>query len=161
MVDLDYLKLSKPQKMLHDLGQFFARLPGRIGGGLKGLALAVGRCLKGLGLSIADLFTTFKNGDWKTRLSYLVMGSGSMARGQWGRGLLFFLFQTVFNLYMVNFGIGYLSKLNTLGVVETYKEGRKTVYGDNSFLILLYGVLTLFFVAAFTHHPISGWCVFI
>ena len=151
MVDLDYLKLSKPQKMLHDLGQFFARLPGRIGGGLKGLALAVGRCLKGLGLSIADLFTTFKNGDWKTRLSYLVMGSGSMARGQWGRGLLFFLFQTVFNLYMVNFGIGYLSKLNTLGVVETYKEGRKTVYGDNSFLILLYGVLTLFFVAAFIY----------
>ncbi|MBR2698990.1 MAG: hypothetical protein IKE76_10400, partial [Clostridia bacterium] len=151
MVDLDYLKLSKPQKMLHDLGQFFARLPGRIGGGLKGLALAVGRCLKGLGLSIVDLFTTFKNGDWKTRLSYLVMGSGSMARGQWGRGILFFLFQTVFNLYMVNFGIGYLSKLNTLGVVETYKEGRKTVYGDNSFLILLYGVLTLFFVAAFIY----------
>jgi len=151
MVDLDYLKLSKPQKLLHDLGQFFVRLPGRIVGGLKGLVMVVANALKGLGLGIADLVTTFIHGDWKTRLSYLVMGFGSFARGQWGRGLLFFLFQTVFNLYMVNFGIGYLGKLNTLGVVETYKEGRKTIYGDNSFLILLYGVLTLFFVLAFIY----------
>ena len=125
MVDLDYLKLSKPQKLLHDLGQFFVRLPGRIVGGLKGLVMAVANALKGLGLGIADLVTTFIHGDWKTRLSYLVMGFGSFARGQWGRGLLFFLFQTVFNLYMVNFGIGYLGKLNTLGVVE--KIGRAHV----------------------------------
>ena len=151
MVDLNYLKMSKPQKFLYNLGQFFKRLPGRIGGGLWKLVLAIAGFFRKIGLAIADLVVTFKNGDWKTRLSYLVMGSGSMARGQWGRGILFFLFQTVFNLYMVNFGMAYLSKLNTLGVVETYKEGRKTVYGDNSFLILLYGVLTLFFVLAFIY----------
>ncbi len=151
MVDLDYLKMSKPQKLAHDIGKFFAALPGRIGKGLLKLAMSVVGVFKGLGLAIAELVTTFIHGDWKTRLSYLVMGSGSMARGQWGRGILFFLFQTVFNLYMVNFGMAYLSKLNTLGVVETYKEGRKTVYGDNSFLILLYGVLTLFFVLAFIY----------
>ena len=101
MVDLNYLKMSKPQKLAYNAGKFFKALPGKIGGGFVKLALAVARFFKGLGLSIADLFTTFKEGDWKTRLSYLVMGSGSMARGQWGRGLLFFLFQTVFNLYMV------------------------------------------------------------
>ncbi|MBQ8110270.1 MAG: sugar ABC transporter permease [Clostridia bacterium] len=151
MVDLNYLKLSKPQKLLYNAGRFFKSIPGRIAGGIKGLAMSVVRLIKGLALSIVDLFTTFRDGDWKTRLSYLVMGSGSFARGQWGRGLLFFLFQTVFNLYMVNFGIAYLGKLSTLGVVETYKEGRKTVYGDNSFLILLYGVLTLFFVIAFIY----------
>ena len=151
MVDLEYLKLSKPRKLLHDIGRALAALPGRIAGGIKGLALAVFRLIKGLALNIADLFVTFRDGDWKTRLSYLVMGAGSCARGQWGRGLLFFLFQTVFNLYMVNFGCAYLGKLSTLGVVETYREGRKTVYGDNSFLILLYGVLTLFFVLAFIY----------
>ena len=151
MVDLNYLKMSKPQKLAYNAGKFFKALPGKIGGGFAKLALAVVRFFKGLGLSIADLFTTFKNGDWKTRLSYLIMGSGSMARGQWGRGLLFFLFQTVFNLYMVNFGMAYLSKLGTLGTVATEKVGRKTVYGDNSFLILLYGVLTLFFVLAFIY----------
>ncbi len=151
MVDLDYLKLSKPQKMLHDAARFFKALPGKVGGGFAKLGLAIWHFFKGLGLSIADLVVTFKNGDWKTRLSYLVMGSGSMARGQWGRGLLFFLFQTVFNLYMVNFGMAYLAKLGTLGTVATEKVGRKTVYGDNSFLILLYGVLTLFFVLAFIY----------
>ena len=151
MVDLDYLKMSKPQKLAHDIGRFFASLPGRVGKGLVKLALTVFGVFKRLGLAIAELVTTFIHGDWKTRLSYLVMGSGSMARGQWGRGILFFLFQVVFNLYMLNFGMAYLSKLNTLGVIETYKEGRKTVYGDNSFLILLYGVLTLFFVLAFIY----------
>ena len=151
MVDLEYLKMSKPQKIGYDVTRFFKSLPGRIVGGLKGLAMFVVHLFRSLGLSIADLVTTFREGDWKTRLSFLVMGSGSFARGQWGRGLLFFLFQTVFNLYMVNFGVAYLSKLNTLGVVETYKEGRKTIYGDNSFFILLYGVLTLFFVLAFLY----------
>ena len=151
MTDLDYFKLSKPAKLAWNCGQFFKALPGHVGGALKNLALAVWGAVKGLGLSIADLFTTFRDGDWKTRLSYLVMGSGSCARGQWGRGLLFFLFQTIFNLYMVNFGVAYLSKLNTLDTLETYKEGRKTIYGDNSFFILLYGVLTIFFVLAFIY----------
>lgn len=151
MVDLEYLKMSKPRKLLYDIGRFFAALPGRMAGGVKGLFLAAARLLKGLALNIADLFITFRDGDWKTRLSYILMGSGSLARGQWGRGLLFFLFQAVFNLYMVFFGCAYLGKLSTLGTVETYREGRRTVYGDNSFLILLYGVLTLFFVLAFIY----------
>ena len=92
MVDLDYLKMSKPQKFAHNCSRFFASLPGRIGGLFKGLGLWIVGLFKGLGLSIADLFTTFRDGDWKTRLSYLVMGAGSFARGQCGRGILFFLF---------------------------------------------------------------------
>jgi len=44
------------------------------------------------------LIRTFIRGDWKTRISYLVMGFGSMARGQWLRGLLFFAFQAAFVL---------------------------------------------------------------
>ena len=156
MTDLEYFKLSKPQRMLRGLGQFFLNIPKKLGNGVKKLALLIVSIFKGIGLNIADLFTTFKNGDWKTRLSYLIMGSGSIARGQWGRGLLFFLFQTVFNLYMffpnAQFsGCYYLGKLSTLGTVETVKQGRKTIYGDNSFFILLYGVLTVFFVIAFIY----------
>ena len=102
------------------------------------------------------MIATFKNGDWKTKVSYFVMGFGSCARGQWGRGILFFVFQTVFNLYMffpnAQFsGLYYLGKLSTLGTIETHKEGRRTVYGDNSFFILLYGVLTIFFIIAFIY----------
>ena len=97
------------------------------------------------------LIRTFAHGDWKTRLSYLVMGFGSMARGQWLRGLLFFVFQVVFIGYMWLFGLEYLRLLPILGRVETTRVNRLTVYGDNSFLILLYGVLTLFFIAAYIY----------
>ena len=156
MTDLDYLKLSKPQKMLVDLRRFFAALPGKIGNGLKKLVMFVVNFFKGIGLAIVDIIHTFINGDWKTKVSYFVMGFGSCARGQWGRGILFFVFQTLFNFYMFNpdasqSGLYYLGKLSTLGTVETHKEGRRTVYGDNSFFILLYGVLTIFFIIAFIY----------
>ena len=48
-------------------------------------------------------------------------------------------------------GISFLQKLVSLGTVETATINRRTVYGDNSFLILLYGVLTIFFVLAFLY----------
>ena len=153
MTDLEYFRLSKPERLLRGIGGWFMSLPRRFAGGVKKLALRIVSFFKGIGSNLADLVTTFKNGDWKTRLSYLIMGFGSCARGQWGRGILFFLFQTVFNLFMffpnAEFsGCYYLGKLSTLGTVETYKQGRKTVYGDNSFFILLYGVLTIFFIIA-------------
>lgn len=156
MTDLEYFKLSKPERWIRGIGKFFANIPKKIAGGFRKFFLLIAAFFKGIGANIADLFTTFKNGDWKTRLSYLVMGFGSCARGQWGRGILFFLFQTVFNLYMffpnAQFsGCYYLGKLSTLGTIETVKQGRKTVYGDNSFFILLYGVLTIFFIIAFIY----------
>ena len=151
MNDLDYLRLSKPQKFLHGLKKFFFGLPGKLAGALKGLLLWVAGLFKSIGRFLMDLVHTYVQGDWKTKVSYTVMGFGSVARGQWMRGLLFFLFQTVFNLYTWFFGRTYLGKLATLGTVETAKKGRVTVYGDNSFLILLYGVLTIFFIAAFLY----------
>ena len=151
MNDLDFLKLSKPQKFLFNLKKFLFSLPGRLLGAVKGLLMWIVGFFKGIGKICKDIVTTYAKGDIKTKISYTVMGFGSMARGQWLRGILFFVFQTVFNLYLFFFGFNYLSKLNTLGTVETAKKGRVTVYGDNSFLILLYGVLTIFFIAAFLY----------
>ena len=151
MNDLDFLKLSKPQKFLFNLKKLLCSLPMRLLGAVKGLLLWVAGLFLGVGRIAKDIVMTYVKGDIKTKISYTVMGFGSMARGQWLRGILFFVFQTVFNLYLKFFGVGYLSKLATLGTVETAKKGRVTVYGDNSFLILLYGVLTLFFIAAFLY----------
>ncbi|MCR5687288.1 MAG: sugar ABC transporter permease [Lachnospiraceae bacterium] len=88
-------------------------------------------------------------GDFKTRISFLIMGFGQIMRGQWVKGVAYLATQILFILYMVRFGGSYLSKITTLGTVETHKEGRKTVYGDNSFLILLFGILTLIVIAVF------------
>lgn len=93
----------------------------------------------------------FRRGDWKTRMTFLIMGFGSLCRGQWLRGTLFLLFQVVFLLYMALLGWKYVALLPSLGKAETMQVNRLTVYGDNSFLILLYGVLTLFFVAAYAY----------
>ena len=151
MNDLDYLKLSKPQKLVHKLKEFVVSLPQRLLQALKSLILWVVGLFKGLGRGIADLVSTYIHGDWKTKVSYTIMGFGSIARGQWLRGIMFLAFQTVFNWYMYAMGIGFIQKLVSLGTIETATINRKTVYGDNSFLILLYGVLTIFFVLAFLY----------
>jgi arabinogalactan oligomer/maltooligosaccharide transport system permease protein len=151
MNDLEYLKMGKWGQKLYDLRQFFVKLPGRFVGGIQNLIMMVVNLVKAFGAEIADIADTFIHGDWKTKISFVVMGFGSFCRGQYFRGILFFLFQTVFNMYMLFFGGAYISKMGTLGTLETYREGRKTVYGDNSFLILLYGILSLFFVLAFIY----------
>ena len=151
MTDLEFLRLSGPQKFLYKLRRFFVNLPKAILNFFKGILAGFVGVFKGVGNELYDIFDTYRKGDWKTRISYTVMGFGSCARGQWLRGILFFVFQTVFNVYLFCFGGSYVAKLATLGTVETTKVGRKTVYGDNSFLIMLYGVLTLFFIIAFLY----------
>ena len=100
---------------------------------------------KGIGL-------TFWHGDWKTKVSYFVMGFGSVMRGQWLRGVLFFLMEVVFILYMALFGGKYLGQFYILGTKDTITLPDGTVIqGDNSFNILLYGALTIFFIIAFIY----------
>ena len=102
-----------------------------------------------LGSNLKEIGTTFASGDWKTKLSYLIMGFGPLMRGQIVKGLLFLGAQIAFIAYMIGFGGKYLSKITTLGTVATQKIGRKTVYGDNSFLILLFGILTIIIIGFF------------
>ena len=151
MTDLEFLRLKGPQKFLYKLRRFFVNLPKAIVNFFKGILAWFVGVFKGIGNELYDIFDTYRKGDWKTRVSYTVMGFGSCARGQWLRGILFFVFQTVFNVYLFCFGGAYVAKLATLGTVETTKVGRTTVYGDNSFLIMLYGVLTIFFILAFIY----------
>lgn len=95
---------------------------------------------------VAEIGTTFVQGDWKTKISYLIFGFGPLLRGQFVKGLAYLAAEIAFILYMISFGGKYLSKITTLGTVETAKKGRVTVYGDNSFLILLFGLLTLILI---------------
>ncbi|MBR0294512.1 MAG: sugar ABC transporter permease [Bacilli bacterium] len=96
----------------------------------------------------------FVKGSWKTKVSYFVMGFGNMARRQFLRGLLFLAFEAVFIIYMIFMGASSFSRLTTLGELATVQYlqtvgGIQTPvvkYIDNSFNILLFGVLTIFFV---------------
>ena len=159
--DLEYLRLTKWQKFWYKIALFFAV---KIPNGIKNAVFSIGRFFKKLALGVAseckDIVSTFIRGDWKTKTSYLVMGFGSIARGQVLRGILFFLFEAVFIAYMVLSGGYWLSMLPSLGTqgptkeIATSKYGElveTTVYHDNSFKILLYGVLTIFFIIAFIY----------
>ena len=155
--DLEYLKLSKAQKMLYGIQSFFCAIPGKF----LGLFVSLWALIKGIGLKIgseaADIWNTFIKGDWKTKVSFLVMGFGNIARGQILRGLLFLAFEVVFIGYMILSGGYWLSMLPSLGkqgpteaydwILDTYT----VQYHDNSFRILLYGVLTIFFIVAFIY----------
>ncbi|MCR5154021.1 MAG: hypothetical protein K6B75_04145, partial [Lachnospiraceae bacterium] len=78
---------------------------------------AIKKGFKACARNIADIGTSFKDGDWATRISFVIMGFGNLVRGQVLRGILFFLFEIVFILYMVFFGGYYISMLPSLGLV--------------------------------------------
>ncbi len=155
--DLEFLKLSKGQKFGYKLGRFFTGIPKAF----LNIFLKIGSALKNAGLTIAREFSeiadTFIHGDWKTKVSFFVMGFGNIARGQILRGLLFLLFEIVFIGYMILSGGYWLSMLPSLGKVGPSEEYNlildtyTTKYNDNSFQILLYGVLTIFFIIAFIY----------
>lgn len=100
---------------------------------------------KGIGKELKETGLTFKEGDWKTKVSFLIMGFGSLMRKYYLRGIAFLAIEVLYIWYMVAFGAGYLAKFSTLGTVETHMDSATflTVYGDNSFLILLWGLLTI------------------
>ena len=153
--DLEYLKLPKAKRFLVRIASSVCSIPSKLFGLIVKLFSLLKALVVGIWNEASDIFLTFKNGDWKTRLSFLVMGFGSIARGQVLRGILFLVFEIVFIGYMILAGGHWLSLITTLGkngpssIYDPILDVFTPVYNDNSFKILLYSVLTLFFIIAF------------
>ena len=104
-----------------------------------------------------DLGTALKKGSFPTRLSFLIMGFGNLARGQTLKGFLYLFLQAGFLLFTLTLGGKYIAHLfsGDLGRKlsgELWNEELQIfekVQGDNSFLILLYGVVSLVLVLLF------------
>ena len=163
--DLDYLKLSKFQAFLYNLKLFFCAIPGwfkKIGRGIIGFFKNCGIAIKN---EILDIITTFTQGNWAVKLSFLIFGFGNFYYGQIMRGILFLVFEIVFFGYMFvpSGGIYWLSKGNwfqvgkTVGTVQggfQYDPIYDTdvwVTGDDSVKVMLYGLLTIIFIIAFIY----------
>ena len=90
-----------------------------------------------------------------TKLSMLVMGLGNIAHKQVIKGLLFLAIEVAYILFMVKYGVKCLAMLPSLGTVEQQEVfNEKTqvyeyILGDQSVLILLYGVATIGITLAF------------
>ena len=151
--DIEALRLNPFQKFGRNFVNFFRRLPGRFVHLFVSIGLFFKKAFFGIGRFFRDLVLTFVHGKWWTKLSYLIMGTGNFAHKQIMRGCIFLLFEVAFVFYMVFAGGYWFGMLFSLGTrpteeVESEEGWATIVEGDNSFKILLYGVLTLFSTAA-------------
>ncbi len=107
---------------------------------------------------IKKMWTALAKGSVFTRLSFVIMGFGQIARGQIVKGVLYMLTQAAFIVYMIFAGGGYIRHLfsGNLGsrITQEYWNEELQIFekikGDNSFLILLYGVASLLIFLLFT-----------
>jgi len=96
------------------------------------------------------------HGDFWTKITPIVWGAGYAGHRQFTKGFLAILFEAAIVLYTMFVGVPYLSKLGTLGTVKrdyvydpVLRQNVENDY-DNSFLILLFSVVTIvIFIAAF------------
>ncbi|WP_026526888.1 carbohydrate ABC transporter permease [Butyrivibrio sp. VCD2006] len=102
-----------------------------------------------------NFITIFTEGDSFSRLSYLLSGLSNIKNGQVGKGLIFLMIEALYIAFMILSGAHNISKLITLGDSTqgmTFNEALgiyEVSKGDNSMLILLYGVMTLVVSFAF------------
>lgn len=148
-----------------------------IWGFIKDVGLGIWQGLKAAGKGIAKGIIwygrTFIEGDWATKLSYLIFGFGFFVHGektplhkseedgpsyyrvQWLRGLCLVALQAGLIVLFIYWGLPYLSKLNLQGLTEYACSYNKTtkknecVNGDNTFLILLYSIFTAVLIAVY------------
>lgn len=101
------------------------------------------------------LGAALKKGDFATKLSVILCGAGNIIYRQIVKGLLFLGVEVLYLYYMINKGLHDISMLPSLGWREQEKiwNEAKGIYeykaGDNSVLILLWGVIALFLTFLF------------
>lgn len=105
--------------------------------------------------SETNLASIFAKGNIASKLSFFGWGIANIANGQIAKGLMFLLLEISYIFYMINTGVASLGKMVTLGTQEqgmflNEETGLfEITQGDNSMLILLYGVITIVLSAIF------------
>lgn len=101
------------------------------------------------------LWRIFKEGDLFVKLSFVIFGLANIANGQWCKGILFFFLEIGYFCYMGITGIHSLGAMTTLGTQQQHMEINsntgtiEVIQGDNSMLILLWGVVAIIVTIAF------------
>lgn len=92
-------------------------------------------------------------GDALTRLSFLVLGAGNIARRQIAKGVLFLAVEIAYIAYMAVSGVPALANLVTLGSRTQTKQKIDGYWyydpGDNSVLLMVYGIAAVFITVLF------------
>ncbi len=152
---IDYVQLNPFQKFFYKLKTFFVNLPKNIARFFKFIAMKIAAFFIGIGKAFKFYGVGFVKGSWSTKISYVIMGFGVVVKRQLIKGILFFITEVAYIAYMITFGWGYICKLGTLGEKHS-SGGIDPVTGmpivaqsDDSMLIMLYSVLTIFITILF------------
>ena len=152
---IDYMQLNPFQRFWYNFSNAMKAFPGKLKNFFVAIGVLIANFFKGIGKAVAGYVTRFIKGDWAVKISYIIMGFGNMVKGQFIKGLLFLGIQIAYIAYFIFFGWKYIQKFSTLGTVEQGMQinpatgGYELMAGDNSMLILLYGVLTIVLTAIF------------
>lgn len=156
MTSLDFYALPWYKKILVKIAEFFVAIGKGVANFVIGAPGAVWRFIKMIGRGLAWLGSAFVHGDALTKLSYIIMGAGNLFRGQIIKGLIFLSAEVAYIGFMIDSGLGFIAGLRNLGTVqrgwyfdETLGIDVMRENGDNSMLILLYGIFALFVTLAF------------
>jgi len=104
-----------------------------------------------------SVWQALKTGDWRMKLSAVIMGGSQLLHGQIIKGLWFLAVEVSFLTWFFTRGIKSLGTLMTLGThkqgfVFDKKLGINILHqGDNSMLLLLFGIATLLITAVFLY----------
>lgn len=117
--------------------------------GARGGAAGLSRARSSIGEFFSGTAAAFREGDVWTRLSAVICGAGFFARGQIVRGVIKTLIEALILFLIPALMVPNLSRFGTLGTVMAEKVfnpvTRKNEWNnyDNSFLILLFSVMSL------------------
>lgn len=113
------------------------------------------KALNAIGNYFKNLGVAFAKGDVWVRLSAVLMGTGYIARKQIVNGIIMFMVEALFAVMCIGYAAPNLAKFGTLGTVQFEQVFdpltlTSTVNDyDNSFLILLNSIISLFLIVVF------------
>ena len=156
MTTTEYYILPWYMKLVVKVCNAAKKIAGGLVGFFRGIPKAAVGFFRAMGNGFKTYGTTFAKGGALTKLSYVMMGAGNLFRGQIIKGLLFLIAEAAYIWYMISSGAACIAGLKTLGTVQRgwYFDEELGIdvmreNGDNSMLILLYGILALFITAVF------------
>lgn len=152
--ELKYYSMNPFQKLGYKISHFFKDSPKNASNWGSSVGLKFQKGWLNFTDSVRIFFQAFKDGDWATRLSFLILGTGSFKRKQYLKAILYTILEVVFFILLFTFMIPNLGKLNLKNLTQA-----ATVYNpvtgknewndyDNTFLILLYSIMSVFIIIA-------------
>lgn len=154
MTAIEYLALPWYKRILYKITSFLSGIPHVFSNlftkKIPGIFVKAG---KGVVRVFRNIVNIFMDGDYKTRVSYFVMGFGQITRGSIIRGVLNLVYEIAFFVFLFTIGVPNLQLLGTFGRIASseyiHPELGITIYQyvDDSFLILLFSIVTILLAA--------------